>query len=153
MENILLFALTVVIYSFVWFLFTNPVAWTEYIKPIALVALIALPFNIGGNVFTIAGNATAEKSVYSVLSLYQRAEQDAVTLFGLAGYQKAGHDVETSIGLAGYQQAGRDATTFVGLAGYQQAGRDAQAIIAIALYQRVGEKTRTFGAFSVLTRD
>ncbi|OGD25618.1 hypothetical protein A2819_02605 [Candidatus Azambacteria bacterium RIFCSPHIGHO2_01_FULL_40_24] len=153
MENILLFAFTVAIYSFVWFFFTDPIGWKKQVKRMALVALLALPFNIDGNVFTIAGNATAEKSVYSVLSLYQRAEQNAVTLFGLAGYQKAGQDVETGIGLAGYQQAGRNATTFVGLAGYQQAGRDAQAIIAIALYQRVGEKTRAFGALSTLTRD
>ena len=169
MENILLFAITAGTYSFVWFFFTDPAHWTKHIKRIALIALLVLPLNINGNVFTIAGNATAEKSVYSVLSLYQRAEQDAVTLFGLAGYQQAGHSAETGIGLVvyqqagqnagvgigivGYQQPGQNAGVGIGLVGYQQAGHIAETGIAIALYQRVGEKTRAFGAFSVLTKD
>lgn len=175
MENIWLFVLTVVAYSLVWFIIVEH-SWkpryillTHWVKRVAVVALLVLPLNINGNVFTIAGNATAEKNVYSILSFYQRAEQDAVILFGLAGYQKAGQDAETLIGLAGYQQAGRDAVTDVGLAGYQKAGRNAATLfglagyqsagqkamadITIALYQRVGEKTRAFGAFSTLTKD
>src|SRR3989344_2961544 len=151
MENILLFAITVGIYSFIWFLFTDPVGWKKQVRRMALVALLVLPINIGGNVFTFAGNATAEKSIYSIFSLYQKAGRDAVTAVGLT-YQKAGRDAVTAAGLT-YQKAGRDAVTIVGLAGYQKAERETKVPIAIAIYQRVGEKTRTFGAFSALTRD
>ena len=151
MENILLFAITVGIYSFIWFLFTDPVGWKKQVRRMALVALLVLPINIGGNVFTFAGNATAEKSIYSIFSLYQKAEQNATTIIGLA-YQKTGQNAVTFAGLA-YQQAGQDAVTIVGLAGYQKAERETKVPIAIAIYQRVGEKTRTFGAFSALTRD
>lgn len=172
MENILLFVLTVVIYSFFWLTIEDynlGFGLARQVKRIALVALLALPLNIGGNVFTIAGNATAEKNVYSLFSFYQKAEQNAVTLVGLTGYQKAGRDAVIGTGLVGYQKAGQDAITGIGIAGYQQAGQDAitgigltgyqeaksgaKADIAIALYQRVGEKTRAFGAFSRLTKD
>lgn len=155
MENILLFVFTVTAYFSVWFLFTfnNHIHWTKQVKRVALVALLALPLNIGGNVFTIAGNATAEKSVYSFLSLYQNAGQDAVIILGLAGYQNAGQNAGTVISLAGYQKAGQNAVTAFGLAGYQQAEQRATIGIGIALYQRVGEKTRAFGAISSLTKD
>ena len=181
MENILLFAITVGIYSFIWFLFTDPVGWKKQVRRMALVALLVLPINIGGDVFTFAGNAIAEKSIYSIFSLYQKAEQNATTIISLAyqktgqnavtfaglayqqagqdavtivglTYQKAGRDAVTAAGLT-YQKAGRDAVTIVGLAGYQKAERETKVPIAIAIYQRVGEKTRTFGAFSALTRD
>ena len=179
MENILLFLLTVAVYSTVicWF-FRND--WTRYIKRLAFVALLALPINIGGNVFTIAGNAVAEKNIYSLFSFYQRAgqnastgfgltyqqaRQNAMTIFGLA-YQQAGQDAVTGIGLAYqqagqnavtilglvYQQAGQDAVTGIGLT-YQKAGSSARVPISIAIYQRVGEKTRAFGAFSSLTKN
>ena len=98
--------------------------------------LLALPIDIGGNVFTIAGNAVAEKNIYSLFSVYQQAGQDAVTGLGLA-----------------YQRAGQNAVTGLGLAIYQKAGRGARVPISIALYQRVGEKTRAFGAFLSLTKD
>lgn len=178
MENIMIFAFTVIIYFTAWFVFTarffvninlNLMSWSKYAKVLALVTLLALPLNIDGNVFTIAGNATAEKSVYSIFSLYQRAEYDAVTIIGLVGYQEAGQDAGTvfglagyqkakrdaviGIGFAGYQKAERDAATVVGLSGYQQAKHKAELVLAIALYQRVGEKTRAFGAFSALTKD
>ena len=166
MENILLFAITVGIYSFIWFLFTDPVGWKKQVRRMALVALLVLPINIGGDVFTFAGNAIAEKSIYSIFSLYQKAEQNATTIIGLAyqktgqnavtfaglAYQQAGRDAVTAAGLT-YQKAGQDAVTIVGLAGYQKAERETKVPIAIAIYQRVGEKTRTFGAFSALTRD
>jgi len=155
MGNTLLFIATVVIYSWVWFMTTEPsqgVFRAKTIKCVALVALLALPVNINGNVFTIAGNVTAEKSVYSVFSLYQKAEYTAVTVFGLAGYQKAGGIVVTGLGLAGYQEAGYTLTVF-GLAGYQRAWNRAEAGVAVVFYQRVGKKTRTFGALSALSKE
>ena len=152
MESILLFALTTGIYYFIWFISTHQAHWTKHVKRIALVALLVLPLNINGNVFTIAGNAVAEKSVYSIFSIYQKAGQNAFTLIGLA-YQKAGRNAITGIGLAGYQKAEQNAVIGLGIAGYQKAGQHTETLIAIALYQRVGEKTRAFGAFSALTND
>lgn len=170
MENIWLFIVTVTVYSLVMCCVILPdFNWSRFIKNTAIIALLVLPLNIGGNVFTIAGNVVSEKSVYSIFSLYQKAGQNAITLLsltgyqqaglnavnfiGLTGYQKAGQDAVTIIGLAGYQKAGRDAVTAIGLSGYQKAENKTQVPVAIALYQRVGEKTRTFGAFSVLTKD
>lgn len=158
MENILLFLVTVTVY------FTTIVcldsyksnksiwnySWKKSAKRLAFVALLALPLNINGNVFTIAGNATADKNMFSFFSLYQNAGQNAGTVLGLA-YQNAGQDAGTFFGLA-YQNARQDAVTVFGLA-YQKAKMSAKVPLAIALYQRVGEKTRAFSAFSSLTKD
>lgn len=143
MENILLFVATIFVYSSIWFLIDSARigCWTILIKRIAIIALIALPFNIDGNVYTIAGNAiTYEdgKGVFSIFSLYQRAEKDAVLLFGLGGYQRAKNEAITAFGFTSYQEAGLNAGIGIGL----------------AFYQRVGEKTRSFGAFfSALRKD
>lgn len=174
MENIWLFLGTVILYStltlFIDHLeYNKPLyfRWKRFAKQVAIIALLVLPLNINGNIITIAGNAIAEKNIFSFFSLYQKAghdafaifsiiyqeaERDTVTMFGLT-YQKAGRDTVTGVGLAGYQKAVRDTNIGIGLAGYQSAEREATSIIAIALYQRVGEKTRTFGAFSSLKKD
>lgn len=149
MDNIFLFFETLIAYSVLLFLVRIPLTWKRYCKQVALVALLALPINIGGNVFTVAGNATAEKDIYSIFSFYQKAGRDAFTVFGFL-YQQAERDAFTFLGLT-YQQARRDANFGFGLA-VQMAERNAGVGI-IALYQRVDEKTRAFGAFSALTKD
>ena len=191
MENILLFVLTVFVYSFVYSAVMAACGGFDYgnfwlnnrkvFKLVIIAAMLALPLNIGGNVFTIAGNVIAEKSVYSVFSLYQRPKQDAFNFFSLGyqktgrdafnffglGYQKTGRDVFNFFGFGyqrperdvmnlfglGYQKAGRYAEVGIGLAVYQNAEQKTQVYIGMALYQRVGEKTRAFGAFSELTKD
>ena len=155
MENILLFGTTVVVYSMVWFMVEGReyvTCWGKALKRVVFIAFLVLPINIKGNVFTVAGNVTAEKSVYSVFSLYQKAEGTAVTAFSLAGYQKAGQHALVGLGLAGYQEARYTLTAF-GLAGYQRAELSAEIGVAVAFYQRVGEKTRTFGVLSALSKD
>lgn len=112
MENILLFVLTVFLCSMVWYAVCAPALWVGHIKRVALIALLDLPVNIDGNVFTIAGNATAEKSVYSIFSLYQKAGQDAVTLVGLAGYQQAETKAYVPVAIALYQRTGKKTRAF-----------------------------------------
>ncbi len=166
MENIILFAVSVLLYCVLWFGFLRPKSGVECAKRIALIAVLCIPFNINGNVFTVMGNATAERSIYSFFSLYQKADHDAVTVLGLTGYQQAGNNALTGIGLAAYQQAGRDTVTMVGLTGYQQAGHDTVTAVGftayqragnmakigagLAFYQKVGGKTRSFGVYSEL---
>jgi len=160
MENIWLFLLSVWVYSAVWGLIqTPPLPLKKLLKAVALIALLCLPLNIDGHVFTVIGNAKGEKGVYSLCSFYQeskgnvftivgvggyqKAGRDAATLIGLAGYQKAGRNAELGIGLAGYQKAGGDAATFMGLSGYQKAGKDAVFGIGLAGYQEAGEDAAT----------
>jgi len=183
MDNIWFFLITVSVYSAIAISFGDyiRVSLKKFFKVIVTAMLLALPIDIGGNVFTIAGNAVAEKNIYSLFSVYQQAGQDAVTGLGLAyqragqnavtglglAYQRAGQNAVTGLGLAyqragqnavtglglAYQRAGQNAVTGLGLAIYQKAGRGARVPISIALYQRVGEKTRAFGAFLSLTKD
>lgn len=138
MTNLWLFLGTVVVYTAV-------VAVVDYyaglsikstLKAAGLLSVLCLPVNINGNVFTVIGNAESEKSVWSVCSLYQKAEENAVTVFGLAGYQQAEKDAVTFIGLAGYQLAREDTITVGGLAGYQQAGKIAGVGFGLAGYQQ-----------------
>ncbi len=159
MENILLFAGTVIIYYLILFIvfYEKPVLCTPQVKRIALIALLALPINIGGNVFTIAGNAVAEKSIYSIFSFYQKAGQDAFTVMGFP-YQKAGRNAVTIFGIP-YQEAEQNAATFCGLAhqkassnaitifglAYQQAGRDAVMVVGLAYQQAKRDADVLFG--------
>lgn len=166
MENIILFAVSVLLYSALWFWFSRPKFGAECAKRITLIAVLCIPFNINGNVITVIGNATAERSIFSFFSLYQKAGNNAVTGVGLTAYQQAGRHAITVLGLAAYQQAGRDTVTAVGLVGYQRAGNDAAIGIGLAgyqradnkaivraglvFYQKVYEKTRAFSVWSKL---
>jgi len=156
MTNLALFLLTTVYYSCLYILWCTvckkPIGGLKKCaKKLALVALLCAPFNIGGNVFTVIGNAEG-KSVYSVFSLYQKAE---VTAFAVVGwyqesklnafavtgitFQKAGGDAITGIGLALYQKTGYDAVTFVGISVYQKADGDysiAMTGAGLVLYQK-----------------
>lgn len=98
-----LFLLTVVVYSAVWCWLSKPALLKEYAKRVALIALLCVPININGYVFTAIGNAASQKSVYSLFSLYQKADRNAATLIGLAGYQKADNSALAGIGIAFYQ--------------------------------------------------
>lgn len=137
-ENISFWVGSVILYSFVWFLWDSaPPFLGKWLKRTALIALLCLPININGNVFTVMGNATSEKSVYALFSIYQKAGQNAFTFFGLSGYQNAG----------------QNAAIVVGLSGYQKAGNKARTIIGVALYQKVADKGRAFGTITPLTKD
>ena len=139
MENIFLFITSVAVYWSAWF-FYSATSLKGYAKRAVLLALLCLPVNINGNVFTVAGNAVSEKSVYSVLSFYQDAGHNAITILSLLGYQNAGHNAITGIGISLYQNASLDSAMIVGLSGYQNAGNDAGTFIGLSVYLNAGRE-------------
>ena len=147
------FVLTTLTYFAIWCRLEKSRGLAGYAKKACLTALLCIPFNINGNIWTVLGNAESEKSIYSLCSLYQKAKNEAVTLIGLAGYQSAGQDARTDIGLAGYQSAGRDAIIIAGLSGYQSAGNYARNLFGLAIYQKAGENSRSLGAFGSLSAE
>lgn len=100
---------------------------------LGISTIMFMPFNIGGDIWTIAGNARTNGSIYSVFSVYQDAKEDAFSLVNI-GYQSAGKNTLHFIGMA-YQSAGKDTNQVIGLA-HQNAGNSAAQIIGIA-YQNV----------------
>ena len=173
MTNLLLFVLTVAAYlatSCMVDMLEHKNTTKHTVRTrLVWLAFLCVPFNINGHVFTVLGNATSEKNILSICSLYQKAGRDTINIFGLAGYQKAGRDTanifglvsyqkagrETllAIGIAGYQNAGQKATTVAGITGYQKAGQGAEIAIGVAVYQKVKDKDRSFGAFSKLSSE
>jgi hypothetical protein len=166
MENLGLFLLTASVYLGVWCLLNRPERLSGYFKRAAVIALLCAPINVNGNVFTVLGNAAAEKNNVSLCSVYQQAGHNAFTVvgplnyqvagksawttIGIALYQSAGQGVVTGVGLSGYQSAGQNAVTIAGVAGYQSAGESAVTHGGVAFYQKAGKKTRSFGAFTKL---
>ncbi len=153
MENLLLFVSTTVVYFTVWLALSHFKETKKLAKDLAIIALLCLPLNINGNVFTVIGNASSSKSVYSVFSLYQRADKDAgnllgglyqkaghdaVVLFGFQGYQEAGNDSVLGFGLSGYQKAGNESGTLAGISGFQNAKKNTIVILGLAGYQKAG---------------
>ena len=144
---VLFFVTTVVYYVFGWFVFSLYDLYPHK-KALALCALLALPVNINGHVFTIVGNAQGEKGVYSLMSFYQQADQGDTLALAFAGYQQAGEDALVGFGLSVYQQAKRDAEIILGLSGYQRAGKDAIVGFGLSVYQQAKEKTEVFFGLS-----
>lgn len=139
MKNIALFFVTVFGYfGLWWYLGGAPEETSGYLLRIGVLALLSAPFNISGTVWTVLGNAESEKNIYSLFSFYQRAGQDAVTIFGLS-YQEAGRNAVTVIG-ATVQNAGQDAWVLVGGAVYQKSAHCAVTIAGIAFLQNAGEE-------------
>src|SRR3989338_5773337 len=103
MENI---ALWMVMTFFVFVILGNATG-VKKIFAFAIAALLTMPVNINGNVFTVLGSAKG-KNVYSLFSIGQKADENAVALFGSL-YQNAGKEAITGIGIAGYQNAGKEA--------------------------------------------
>lgn len=144
MKNIVLFVITVLGYLSLclflkdyWGYLGSFGAW-EYVAIIGTLMLLCAPFNIDGNVWTVLGNAESEGSIFSFFSLYQRAKQDAVTIFGLS-YQKAGRSADTGIG-ASVQNAGEAAGIVIGVGVYQKSTKEAGVLLGVALLQDAGDE-------------
>ena len=159
MENIVLFIITVLTYSFLVYIVLNPYSqhhrffyFTEYLKVCALMAFLCLPLNVNEDIYTIAGNVVSKKSIYSVASLYQSADKEAMNIIGILAYQNAGKDVVTLFGISLYQNAGRSAGTLMGISGYQKAEIRVITVIGVGIYQSIPGKQRSFGAFSELSK-
>lgn len=160
MNNFYWWVLSVTVFSCIWYL----IVWyliakrapgknffRSFLKSVAVIALLCLPFNINGVIITPLGSGQGN-AVVSFFSLYQQAEGTAFSFLG-GIYQRAGRNAITFVGLAGYQRAGEDAITFIGLAGYQRAGNSAAIVIGLAVYQQVPGKSRWFVIFSELLPD
>lgn len=163
MENIWLFLLTVFAYWMGWWAITSDYGWEfaeSKLKALSIIAALAMPFNIDGNVFTVAGNAVAEDSIYSVFSIYQKAEKgtavvvfptfsvqeapgpngNAISLFGISAYQKAGNLALNGAGINLHQESEGAAGGVAGITVYQKADGEAINFFGITVYQEAEEK-------------
>ena len=148
-------------------LFANASKWSKdkRKKWVMTAAILCVPFNIGGDIYTIFGSsfnkngdvysvfsfAQKGRNVYSIFgSAYQEATTDAMTIIGLSMYQRAGGDAVTWIGVSAYQDAINEAVVVIGLSGYQKARRVASTIVGLSLYQEVGDRNRAITLFSIL---
>lgn len=141
---------------FIW----KCVGLTAALKRLGLVALLCLPVNVNGYVFTVLGNAVGEKGVYSVCSVYQESEKGSVvSIVGLTAYQKAKRTALIIGGVVGFQQSDEDVAVVAGIAGFQKTmgpipkenrerypkrSYGAGMLIGVALYQ-VSEENCTGG--------
>ena len=101
---------------------------------LGILALLSAPFNIGGNIWTVLGNAESEGSVYSFLSVYQKARRRAVTIVGVLSYQDAEEIAYVLLGFLTRQEAA-DAGVGIGFTLWQKVWREAHLGIGISLYQ------------------
>lgn len=163
MENLWICGVSVFVFFTLWLWLGKSTSAWGHIKRVGLLTLLFAPINIDGNVFTLLGSATSAKSIYSVFSMHQRADEDAVALIGLMPRQKAGRDALVGFGLVGYQKASRMAGISVGLVGYQKAKDaiinagfavyqnaklSAKTGAAVAFYQKVGDQEKAFAVWS-----
>lgn len=82
MENLLLWAIFVCLYLVVYEAYFVKKR-NKMLRNAVVIALLALPLNINGNVFTIIGNITDPrgiKNMYSIFSLVQTAENNTYSV-------------------------------------------------------------------------
>lgn len=121
---------------------------------LGILVLLFMPFNVGGNVYTILGSARSENNIFSIFSVYQDAKKDVFAVVNV-GYQNAGNTALQGLGLAyqsadnavqvagiAYQNTGNNAVQVLGLA-YQSASRDVGQIFGLA-YQSAGRDALQF---------
>lgn len=159
MNNLALFLITVAAYTFLYYLYKNlvddgrlvfPRGTRSFLKTVGVVITLSLPFNINGYVFTMFGNVVGEKGVFSIASLYQKSDGNALSVFAPLTVQEAKGSAHTFFGVSSYQK-GRSVFHLVGVSIYQQAEVQAGAGAGIGVVQRAGERTRYFGAIVPLT--
>jgi hypothetical protein len=118
------------------------------------IVVICLPWKIGNNMYSMFGGKNDTGSVYSILgfyqeasknsfslgpSLYQKSENNSITLLGVSGYQNSGRSSTLLIGISCYQNSAMDSDTWVGIVGYQKAGDDNNIGVGISGYQKAGD--------------
>lgn len=144
MVNAMWLLISVVVYSGIWIFLKKKIKNEKFqekfkngnIKQIAIITLLCLPLSFSGTVVSVLGSGQG-KNVISFFSLYQKAENNAFSIFG-GGFQQAGNSAQTCIGITGYQQSENDAAVFAGISGYQQAGNNAALGVGITGYQKAG---------------
>ena len=141
MANIWLFIASVSGYFGLWALANPTLEYKRHLRRFALLVLLCVPFEIGGNVFTVIGNAESDKNIYSVLSFYQKAKQSAYAVVTLLAGQTAGKNAYAFVNLLGDQKAGRDAVVGIGLPVFQEAKKDAVVVFGVSGYQEAGGNT------------
>lgn len=99
--------------------------------------LICYPWQMGNNVYSVFGGKNTRGSVYSLVSIYQDAQHDALSFLGFGG-QNAGDDAGQLVGISLYQNAKNVAVQMLGISFYQNARDDAYQFAGISLYQNAG---------------
>jgi len=155
MTNLILFAVTVSVYHIIHTLLHQsqktgkPQEAKWHLKSVGVLMLLCAPFNFDGTIVTVLGNAESKKSVYSVSSLYQKAEYNAFNLISLLGYQHAGNKALNVVGISAYQHAENLAINFITLSGYQNAVATAINFAGVSAYQNSEGTVGTFIGISV----
>jgi hypothetical protein len=154
MVNIILFVISVSLYYVAYnlarrFLLYNPMTVTKNMKVLAIITLLCIPLNVNGNIFTVLGNAHG-RNVISILSFYQKAEQDIFSISGFLNYQDAGNDAVILVGFPTIQKSKDESILMAGISGYQRSNNLSTTILGFSIYQKAGDKTRSFGAFTPL---
>ena len=156
MENLWLYLCSVVVYFLVWLLIVfynfcydrkvSPFVFAKWRKTLGIIALLCIPFNFGGYVFTVMGNAVGEKAVYSIFSVYQNSPNgNTVAVFGLPIIQKSGNEAVVLVGIAN-QKAENNAAVAVGIAN-QKAENEAFVLVGIA-NQKSGKDAAVFAGIA-----
>jgi hypothetical protein len=127
------------------------------------IVVICLPWKIGNNMYSMFGGKNDTGSVYSILgfyqeasknsfslgpSLYQKSENNSITLLGVSGYQNSGRSSTLLIGISCYQNSAMDSDTWVGIVGYQKAGDDNNIGVGISGYQEAVDDNINWFAIS-----
>jgi len=138
MENLLLWFVSTATYFVVYLCYghyngtalLDSISLGKNMKYLAVIALLALPVNNNGHVFTVFGNAVGEKGVYSIAPFYQKSDGDVVAVLAPLTYQESSKgNAFAIVGIPSYQSAKESTGLFVGIAPYQKSANGRPGVL------------------------
>lgn len=114
-----------------------------------VIFVISLPYKIKGNYYSIFGGEVKTGSIYSLMAIFQKTNEDAVSILSLCFIQYAEKNATSYFGLMIYQRAKKRARFFVGISLYQRARLSARFFIGICLFQESFYKSKSLLAIMI----
>lgn len=109
---------------------------------VAITFILSYPWRIGKNLYSLFGGMNSEGgSVWSLFSIYQIADDNAISLFSLSLCQKADNDAVIGLGFSLLQKAGENAAIFAGFSFVQEAQNFQNGIFCIPFFQKKIEES------------
>ncbi len=112
--------------------------WNQYkcmIAKITLLFILIYPFKIGRDIYSVFWGINKNGSVYSLFGIFQIADRDARSLFGIMIYQQADWNACQILGISIYQRGGRNVWQLLGVSIYKKADEHTLQGFGVSCYQ------------------
>lgn len=122
----------------------------ENIYLLMAIFALSLPYKIKGNYYSFFGGEVDSGSIYSLITIFQKSEENTISIFSAGIFQYAKIDAISYFGILLYQRSKKRSDFFAGIVFYQKARKNAEFFIGICLFQKSGYES--IAAFAIIIK-